>query len=66
MAPRLKIGRSGHGDATARTAASTPAAAQRQPLHKGSGERAAGLETQAEGGRGERVSQQRRGSGAGT
>lgn len=68
MAPRLKIGKTGSGDGTGtRTAASETAATEGAGIPKGSGERAARIETQAVGGDDlERIPPHRRGSGAGT
>ena len=65
MAPRLKIGKVGHGDATKSNLASSEGAyARRAGLSKGSGEAAKGPSTQSAGGRAERLAPQRRGSGA--
>jgi hypothetical protein len=66
MAPRLKIGKVGHGDAAKRDlTGANGAPARRAGLSKGSGESAKGPSTQsAAGDRAERLSPQRRGSGA--
>jgi hypothetical protein len=66
MAPRLQIGKTGHGDAAKRDlAGADDAHTRRAGLSKGSGESAKGPSTQsATGGRAERLAAHRRGSGA--
>jgi hypothetical protein len=64
MATRLKIGKTGHGDAAKRDLAGSGGAHARSGLSKGSGESAKGRTTQSAPSGTERVAKNRRGSGA--
>jgi hypothetical protein len=67
MAPRLKIGKYGHGDTAGREiAASDDGKGHSLKIRNGSGEGAARIQTKDADGVAERISRSRRGSGSGS